>query len=73
MLTVNDIQTVAVEVINEDGSKIEPVYEAYGEAKFQEFVAWYSKNLNVGQTAFVRGIGYENGERQVLNTVFVIG
>lgn len=72
MLTVNDIQTIAVEVINiETGEKIEPIYEAYGEAKFQEMVAWYGQNLNPNQIAYVSGIGYENGERQVLNRVFV--
>jgi hypothetical protein len=72
MLTVNDIKTVAVEVINiKTGEKLEPIYEAYGFDKFQEFVAWYQANLNSDSVAFVRGIGYENGERRVLATEFV--
>jgi len=74
MLTVNDIQTIEVEVINiETGEKFSPIYEAYGEAKFQEMVAWYSQNLNPNQMAYVNGIGYEGGERRVLNRVWVRG
>jgi hypothetical protein len=72
MLTVNDIRTVAVEVINiKTGEKIEPIFELYGFEKFQESVAWYRANLNSDVIAFVRGIGYENGERRVLATEFV--
>jgi hypothetical protein len=74
MLTVNDIQTVEVEVINnETGEKFTPIYEAYGEQGFQKFVAWYSQNLKSNQMAYLYGIGYEAGERRVLNQAWVGG
>lgn len=72
MLTVNEIRTVVAEVINiKTGEKIEPVYESYGFEKFQGFVAWYQENLTENHIAFIRGIGYENGESRVLATEFV--
>lgn len=72
MLTVNDIKSVAVEVIDiRSGAKFEPFFEAYGYEKFQEMVAWYRQNLDASLVAYVRGIGYENGERQVLASEFV--
>jgi hypothetical protein len=72
MITVNEIRTVAVEVINiKTGEKLEPIYEAYGFEKFQEFVVWYQENLTTDSVAYIRGIGYENGESRVLATEFV--
>ena len=73
MLTVNDIKTVAVEVINiRTGEIINPFYEAYGFEKFQEMVSWYQEHRSSDTIAYVRGVGYEeNGERRVLATEFV--
>jgi hypothetical protein len=72
MITVNEIRTVAVEVINiKTGEKLEPVYEAYGFEKFQEFVAWYQENLTADSVAYIRGIGYEESHPVCLATEFV--
>lgn len=43
-----------------DGSVIEPVYECYGESKFNEFVAWYQSNLGFRKTAVLRAYTYNN-------------
>lgn len=63
MLTVNDIKTVIVEVINiNNGEKIEPCYEAYGYAKFLEFVAFHADLASPDKIAIVKGYAYgENG------------
>jgi hypothetical protein len=63
MLTVNDIKTVIVEVLDiNDGTKIEPVFEAYGYAKFLEFVGFYVDLASPDKVATVKGYAYgENG------------
>jgi hypothetical protein len=72
MLTVNDIKTVAVEVINiKTGEKIEPIYESYGFDKFQEMVAWYQENLGSDKVAYISGIGYEDNHSKCLAKEFV--
>ena len=35
------VVTLVAEIELVDGSKIEPVYECYGEEKFAEFVEWH--------------------------------
>lgn len=73
-LTKEDIRTIAVEVINiNNGEKTLPIYEAHGYAKFQEMVEWYRNNLKSYQIAYISGIGYHNGERQVITIEFVGG
>jgi hypothetical protein len=71
-LTTNDIATVICEVVNvKTGQKIEPCFEAYGYAKFQEFVEFYKTSLFEDTIVWVRGYGYANGERVCLATEFV--
>jgi hypothetical protein len=71
-LTTADIATVVCECVNiKTGHKIEPVFEAYGYAKFQEFVEFYKTNEFADTIVWVRGYGYQNGERVCLATEFV--
>ena len=71
-LTSNDIATVVCEVVNvKTGKTIEPTFEAYGYNKFQEFVQFYKDNNFPDTIVWVRGYGYENGERVCLATEFV--
>jgi hypothetical protein len=58
---MSEIKTLAVEVYNKlDGTKIEPIFECYGEQKFAEFVEWYRANLPAGSVATLKGYGYNN-------------
>ena len=71
-LTTNDIATVVCECVNiKTGQKIEPTFEAYGYAKFQEFVEFYKTSLFEDTIVWVRGYGYENGQRVCLATEFI--
>lgn len=71
MLTANDISTITVQIINiHNGTGFDPIFEG-GLTKFEELVLWYQDNLQDGFVAYVRGISYENGERQVLITKFI--
>lgn len=71
-LTSNDIATVVCEVVNvKTGQTIEPTFEAYGYNKFQEFVEFYKESNFADTIVWVRGYGYENGERVCLATEFV--
>ena len=71
-LTSNDIATVVCEVVNvKTGNKIEPTFEAYGFAKFQEFVDFYKSNQFEDTIVWVRGYGYNNGERVCVVSEFV--
>ena len=71
-LTSNDISTVVCEVVNvKTGNKIEPTFEAYGFAKFQEFVDFYKSNQFEDTIVWVRGYGYNNGERVCVVSEFV--
>ncbi len=71
-LTSNDIATVVCEIVNvKTGHRMEPTFEAYGYEKFERFVEFY-KDLNADDTiVWVRGYGYQNGERVCLATEFV--
>ena len=71
-LTSNDIATVVCEVVNvKTGQTIEPTFEAYGYNKFQEFVEFYKQSNFTDAIVWVRGYGYENGERVCLATEFI--
>jgi len=71
-LTSNDISTVVCEVINvKNGFKMEPSFEAYGYAKFEEFVEFYKSNQFADTIVWVRGYGYQHGERVCLASEFV--
>jgi hypothetical protein len=71
-LTSNDIATVVCEIVNvKTGKTIEPCFEAYGYAKFQEFVEFYKVGRFEDTIVWVRGYGYENGQRVCLATEFV--
>lgn len=71
-LTVEDITTVVCEVTNvKTGFKMEPTFEAYGYAKFQEFVEFYKSNQFADTIVWVRGYGYQHGERVCLVSEFV--
>jgi hypothetical protein len=74
VLTTSNIVTVVAKVVDiNTGETIEPVYEAYGYEKFQEFVDFYRKQNYINKIVWVRGFGYndENGASQVLATEFV--
>ena len=72
MVTSNDIATVVVTVTNiHTGEEIEPIYEAYGYEKFQEFVTWYQENIGENKIARVKGIAYEDGKSIVVASEFV--
>jgi hypothetical protein len=67
-----DIATVIVTVTNiHTGEEIEPIYEAYGYEKFQEFVTWYQENIGENKIARVKGIAYEDGKSIVVASEFV--
>jgi hypothetical protein len=71
-LTTNDIATVVCECVNiKTGKTIEPAFEAYGYEKFQEFVQFYKTSLFEDTIVWVRGYGYQNGERVCLATEFI--
>jgi hypothetical protein len=71
-LTTNDIATIVCEVVNvKTGKTIEPTFEAYGIDKFQHFVDFYKTNKFEDTIVWVRGYGYQNGERYCLATEFV--
>lgn len=71
-LTTNNIATVVCEVVNvKTGETIEPTFESYGYARFQEFVEFYKSNQFADTIVWVRGYGYENGERVCLATEFI--
>jgi hypothetical protein len=73
-LTTQNIVTVVAKVVDiNTGETIEPVYEAYGYEKFQEFVDFYRKQNYINKIVWVRGFGYndESGASQVLATEFV--
>ncbi len=71
-LTTNNISTVVVEVINvKTGVKITPSYEAYGYAKFLEFVQFHIDNNDADTIAYVRAYGYEDGQSVLLAQEFV--
>jgi hypothetical protein len=71
-LTTNDIATVVCEVVNiKTGKTIEPTFEAYGYEKFQEFVSFYRVGRFEDSIVWVRGYGYENGQRVCLATEFI--
>lgn len=58
---MSEIRTLAVEVYNKlNGTKITPIYECYGQEKFDEFVSWYRENLPAGSVATLKGYGYNN-------------
>lgn len=74
VLTTKDIVTVVAKVVDiNTGETIEPIYEAYGYEKFQEFVDFYRKQNYINKIVWVRGFGYndENGASRVLATEFV--
>ena len=74
VLTRNDIRTVVAKVVDiNTGETIEPMYEAFGYEKFQEFVDFYRRQNYINKIVWVRGFGYndENGASQVLASEFV--
>lgn len=71
-LTTNDVATVVCEIVDVlTGSKIEPTFEAYGYNKVQEFADFYRQNQFPNTIVWVRGYGYQNGERVCLATEFI--
>lgn len=73
-MDTKDIRTVVAKVVDiNTGESIEPVYEAYGYEKFQQFVDYYRRQNYINKIVWVRGFGYndENGASQVLATEFV--
>jgi hypothetical protein len=73
ILTGSDIRTVVCEVVNiHTGETIEPTYEAYGYAKFLEFVEFHKGLKSTDTITRVRGYGYRaTGERVCLASEFV--
>lgn len=57
----NQIVTLVVEVTNyATGAKITPIFECYGDTKFEEFFAWYEKELPIYHNALLKGYASNN-------------
>lgn len=57
----NEIVTLVVKVTNyATGESLEPIYECYGDTKFEEFHAWYEKQLPKGHNALLQGYALNN-------------
>lgn len=72
MANLKDIATVIVTITNiHTGEQAEPVFEAYGYEKFQEFVTWYQQHIGENNIARINGIAYEDGKSFVVASEFV--
>jgi hypothetical protein len=57
----NEIVTLVVKVTNyATGESIQPIYECNGMTKFEEFHAWYEKELSAGHNALLSGYASNN-------------
>ena len=58
----NEIVTLVVELRNYETGEFlgEPIYECAGMTKFEEFHAWYEKELTKGRNALLKGYALNN-------------
>jgi hypothetical protein len=71
MAIENEIVTLVVEVTNyKTGEKQTPIFECYGDTKFEEFHAWYEKQLPLYHNALLKG--YATNNPNPVRTMLVI-
>ena len=67
----NEIVTLVVEVTNyKTGATQTPIFECYGDTKFEEFFSWYQKELPIYHNALLKGYAL-NGTTPVRSMVVV--